>query len=184
MEMTPEELIGIEDVGPGIANGVIEYFANDVNRLNIQRLKDAGVTLEIADESQSVSNVLDGKSIVISGVFTRHSRDEYKHIIEVNGGKNVSSISKKTDYVLAGENMGPAKLEKATKLGITILDEDTFLSMISSAESTDNRDEDIDNTPNDGPSNDGDAPSNNDSSQDSPSNPEPPIIEGIQQTLF
>jgi DNA ligase (NAD+) len=184
MEMTPEELIGIEDVGPGIANGVIEYFANDVNRQNIQRLKDAGVTLEIADESQSVSNVLDGKSIVISGVFTRHSRDEYKHIIEVNGGKNVSSISKKTDYVLAGENMGPAKLEKATKLGITILDEDTFLSMISSAESTDNRDEDIDNTPNDGPSNDGDAPSNNDSSQDSPSNPEPPIIEGIQQTLF
>jgi DNA ligase (NAD+) len=87
----------------------------------------------VRDESQPTSDILAGKSIVISGVFAQHSRDEYKAIIEQNGGKNVGSISKKTDFVLAGENMGPAKLEKAQKLGIPILSEADFLTLLNPA---------------------------------------------------
>lgn len=132
MEMTEEELIAVEDVGPNIARSIIEYFADDRNRSIVERLRLAGVTLETdMSETAPVSDKLKGKSIVISGTFTHHSRDQYKALIEQNGGKNVGSISKKTDMVLAGENMGPAKLEKATALGIPIIDEDTFLSMIS-----------------------------------------------------
>ena len=86
--------------------------------------------LESAEADAAVSDKLAGKSIVISGVFAKHSRDEYKKMIEANGGKNVGSISKKTDYVLAGENMGPAKREKAEKLGIPLITEDDFLRMI------------------------------------------------------
>jgi DNA ligase (NAD+) len=130
MEMTKEELMGIEDVGPRIADSVIEYFSIPVNRRNIDKLRAAGVQLEMEESAAPVSDKLAGKSIVISGVFTRHSRDEYKALIEANGGKNVGSISKKTDLVLAGENMGPAKLEKAQKLGIPIINEDQFLAMI------------------------------------------------------
>lgn len=131
MHMSAEELTQIDDVGPRIAESIIEYFATQVNVDIVQRLKNAGLQMAIEEtEDGERSDKLAGKSIVISGTFTHHSRDEYKALIEKHGGKNVGSISKKTDYVLAGENMGPAKLEKATSLGITIIDEDTFLTMI------------------------------------------------------
>ena len=131
MEMSQPELEGIEDVGPRIAEAIIDYFSAPVNRENIERLRAAGVQLSMPDASLTqVSNVLDGKSVVVSGVFSKNSRDEYKAMIEANGGKNVGSISKNTGFVLAGENMGPAKLEKATKLGIPIISEDDFLRMI------------------------------------------------------
>lgn len=131
MAMTEDELMSIEDVGPNIARGIIEFFADERNRSIVERLRAAGLTLDapaIADVRSS--DILQGKSIVISGTFNRHSRDQYKALIEQHGGKNVGSISKKTDMVLAGENMGPAKLEKATALNIPIIDEDTFLGMI------------------------------------------------------
>lgn len=131
MAMTEDELMAIEDVGPNIARGIIEFFADERNRSIVERLRSAGVTLDapaVADVRSS--DILQGKSIVISGTFNRHSRDQYKALIEQHGGKNVGSISKKTDMVLAGENMGPAKLEKATALNIPIIDEDTFLGMI------------------------------------------------------
>lgn len=131
MEMSETELMGIEDVGPNIAASIIDYFADDRNREIIQRLKSAGVKMEIEEDSSiERTDRLGGKSIVISGTFTHHSRDQYKALIEQHGGKNVGSISKKTDMVFAGENMGPAKLEKATSLGIPIIDEDTFRRMI------------------------------------------------------
>ena len=129
--MSQIELMGIEDVGPRIADSIIAYFAVESNRQNIERLRAAGVQLSMAEESEEGrTDLLGGKSFVISGVFSRYSRDEYKKLIEMNGGKNVSSISKKTDYVLAGENMGPAKLEKARNLGVPIIDENRFLAMI------------------------------------------------------
>lgn len=129
--MTREELLAIEDVGPRIADAIIEYLSFEANQEIIERLRAAGVQMALAEEDMSDrTDLLQGKSIVISGVFTRHSREEYKELIEKNGGKNVGSISKKTDYVLAGDNMGPSKLEKATKLGIPIIDEETFLRMI------------------------------------------------------
>jgi DNA ligase (NAD+) len=131
MQMNKIELERIEDVGPRIAESIAEYFQVSVNRDNVERLRAAGLQMSIVeDESIPTSEALIGKSIVISGVFSKHSRDEYKLIIERNGGKNVGSISKKTDFVLAGENMGPAKLEKASNLGIPILTEDQFLAML------------------------------------------------------
>jgi DNA ligase (NAD+) len=131
MSMTTVELEGIEDVGPRIAESITEYFANESNREIIERLRRAGVQMEIPEEdASSKTDKLGGKSIVISGVFARHSRDEYRELIEKNGGKNVGSISKKTDFILAGDNMGPAKLEKAQKLNIPIINEDEFLAMI------------------------------------------------------
>lgn len=131
MAMTEDELMSIEDVGPNIARGIIEFFADERNRSIVERLRAAGVTLDAPDVADvRSSDILQGKSIVISGTFNRHSRDQYKALIEQHGGKNVGSISKKTDMVLAGENMGPAKLEKATALNIPIIDEDTFLGMI------------------------------------------------------
>lgn len=132
MAMKAEDLASINEVGPIIADSIIEYFADELNQEIIRRLKDAGVQFESkVSQSSNLSNKLDGKKIVISGVFTKHSRDEYKMLIEHNGGKNVGSISKNTDFVLAGENMGPAKLEKANALGIKIINEDEFLAMIS-----------------------------------------------------
>lgn len=132
MAMKAEDLASINEVGPIIADSIIEYFADELNQEIIRRLKDAGVQFESkVSQSSNLSNKLDGKKIVISGVFAKHSRDEYKMLIEHNGGKNVGSISKNTDFVLAGENMGPAKLEKANALGITIINEDEFLAMIS-----------------------------------------------------
>ena len=132
MAMTPEQLESIEDVGKKIAVSIADYFASPEKREMIERLRRAGVTLAIDEDedAEGKTDLLAGKTFVISGVFALHSRDEYKALIERNGGKNVGSISKKTDYVLAGENMGPAKLEKATALGIPIIDEDTFLAMI------------------------------------------------------
>ena len=131
MSWSAERLESIEDVGPRIARSIIEYFEAPVNRENIERLRAAGVQLAMPEGyAEAAGDELAGKTFVISGVFSRHSRDEYKELIERNGGKNSGSISKKTDYVLAGENMGPAKLEKATKLGVPVIDEDTFLQMI------------------------------------------------------
>lgn len=131
MAMTADELTQIEDVGARIAESIIEYFAVEENRQIVERLSVAGLQFAIAEDvTEGRSDKLQGKSIVISGTFTHHSRDEYKALIEKHGGKNVGSISKKTDYVLAGENMGPAKLEKANTLGIKIINEDQFLEMI------------------------------------------------------
>ena len=131
MSMTAEELTEIEDVGVRIAESIIEYFSVEENRQIVERLRGAGLQFAIAEDvTEGRSDKLQGKSIVISGTFTHHSRDEYKALIENHGGKNVGSISKKTDYVLAGENMGPSKLEKANSLGIEIINEDQFLEMI------------------------------------------------------
>lgn len=131
MEMTEEQLTAIDDIGPAIARSIREYFDSPVNRNIIARLREAGVQMEVSGtRAAETTNRLNGASIVISGTFVHHSRDQYKELIELNGGKNVGSISKKTDYVLAGANMGPAKLEKASKLGIPIIDEDQFLAMI------------------------------------------------------
>ena len=131
MAMTVEELTAIEDIGPRIAESIVEYLAAPLNQEIIARLTEAGVQMSMPEEAEeNRSDKLSGKTIVISGVFTYHSRDEYKDMIERNGGKNSGSISKKTDFVLAGANMGPAKLEKASKLGVPVIDEDTFLKML------------------------------------------------------
>lgn len=131
-EASLDELIHVDGVGERIAASVINYLRDSENQLIIKRLEEAGLQFTLGiDELQGRTTKLDGISIVISGVFNLHSRDEYKKMIAKHGGKSVGSISKKTSYVLAGENMGPAKLEKATKLGVNIIDEETFLSMIS-----------------------------------------------------
>ena len=127
-----EQLTSIEDVGEQIAKNVIAYF-NDLGNLEIiNRLRNAGVQMESTEEEQTPqSNLLEGKSIVVSGVFAKHSRDEYKAMIEAHGGKNVGSVSKKTSFILAGENMGPEKRKKAESLGVEILTEEEFLKLIN-----------------------------------------------------
>jgi DNA ligase (NAD+) len=128
---TKEQLMAVDEIGEKIAQSVLTFFALPANRELIGRLKEAGVQLEKAEEDEGErSDKLAGLSIVISGVFSKHSREEYKDMIEKHGGKNVGSISAKTSFVLAGENMGPAKLEKAQKLGIKIINEDDFLQML------------------------------------------------------
>ena len=117
-------------MGEIIAQSVKEYFSKQDNLDLLERLREAGLQMELP-EIQLSSTLLEGMSIVISGTFTHHSREEYKAIIEANGGKNVSSISKKTTFILAGENMGPSKLEKAQKLGVEIVDEETFLARLN-----------------------------------------------------
>ena len=127
-----EKLINIDEIGEKIAQSILAYFANPLNRELVERLKSTGLQLYRREEDLSgYTDKLAGQSIVISGVFAHHSRDEYKELIEKNGGKNVGSISAKTSFILAGENMGPAKLEKAHKLGIRIMSEDEFLALIS-----------------------------------------------------
>ena len=128
---TLEQLTSIDDVGEQIAKNVIAYF-NDMGNLEIiSRMREAGVQMESHEaESSQESDKLQGKSIVVSGVFTQHSRDEYKTMIEANGGKNVGSVSKKTSFILAGENMGPEKRKKAESLGVEILTEEQFLELI------------------------------------------------------
>ncbi|MBS5876144.1 MAG: NAD-dependent DNA ligase LigA [Prevotella sp.] len=126
-----QDLLEVEGVGEVIAKSVMTYFRNPVTMQIVERLRGYGLQMALSEEQMSsATDKLAGKSIVISGVFAHHSRDEYKQIIEQNGGKNVGSISGKTSFILAGENMGPAKLQKAEKLGIQIVDEETFLKMI------------------------------------------------------
>ncbi len=127
-----EDLLEVEGIGAVIANSIVSFLSNSNNAALIDRLAEAGVKMELP-ETVKASDKLAGKSIVISGTFARHSREEYKSIIEQHGGKNVSSISKKTSFVFAGDNMGPSKLEKANKLGIPIVNEEEFLSMIGEA---------------------------------------------------
>lgn len=125
-------LTQVDEIGERIAQSVVDFFANEENRSLIERLKAVGLQFELQKNDNAVpeSDILQGKSFVISGVFSLHTRDEYKVMIEQNGGKNVSSVSAKTNYILAGENMGPAKLEKAAKLGIAIINENQFLDML------------------------------------------------------
>lgn len=132
---TLEELMSVDGVGQVIAESVIKYFANPINASIVDRLATYGVQMQLSAEQLSDrSDKLAGKSIVISGVFALHSRDEYKSMIENNGGKNVGSISKKTSFILAGDNMGPSKLEKAQSLGIPLVSEQEFLAMIKQEE--------------------------------------------------
>lgn len=131
MHMSVEELQAIPDVGPIVAQCIYDFMHDPVNIDNIGRLEAAGLQMQLSEDKMvPAGNALEGKTIVISGTFAHHSREEYKEMIESHGGKNVGSISKKTSFVLAGENMGPAKLEKSTKLGIPIVSEDEFLAML------------------------------------------------------
>lgn len=126
-----QQLMEVEGVGEVIAKSVIAYFHNPVNQDIVERLRSYGLQMQLSEEQiNGASNKLAGKSIVISGVFAKHSRDEYKALIEQHGGKNVGSISGKTSFILAGDNMGPSKLQKAEKLGIPLVNEDDFLDMI------------------------------------------------------
>ncbi len=132
---TMQQLMEVDGVGEVIAKSVIAYFANPVNQEIVARLRAYGLQMQLTEEQVSgATDLLAGKSIVISGVFVKHSRDEYKALIEQNGGKNVGSISGKTSFILAGDNMGPSKLQKAEKLGIPLVSEDMFLQMIGGDE--------------------------------------------------
>lgn len=136
MSASAAELAATKDIGPRIAESIVDYFGNPINRSIVERLRAAGLQMRQSEEAnEGRTDLLQGKSFVISGVFALHSRDEYKAMIELNGGKNVGSISKKTDYVLAGDNMGPAKREKAASLGIPIIDEQQFLAMLQPSDS-------------------------------------------------
>jgi DNA ligase (NAD+) len=129
---TAEQLCAIEDVGPQIAENIVKYFEDIRNLEILERLRQAGLQMEGESlQPSAISHQLDGMSIVISGTFAQHSRDEYKAMIEAHGGKNVGSVSKKTSFILAGENMGPEKLKKAESLGIQLMTEDEFLEMIN-----------------------------------------------------
>lgn len=129
---TLDELTHVDEIGERIAQSVIQWFSDEDNHHLIKRLKEAGLQFQLSEEALSNrTDKLAGKSIVISGVFTHHSRDEYKALIEQHGGKNVGSISGKTSFILAGENMGPSKFEKANKLGVAIINEEDFLKMIN-----------------------------------------------------
>ncbi|MDE6534246.1 MAG: NAD-dependent DNA ligase LigA [Muribaculaceae bacterium] len=138
LSMTEDQLTAIPDIGPIIAKCIFEYLRNPVNVDNISRLTIAGVKMSLSEEKlASKGDILAGKTIVISGTFTSHSRDEYKDIIEREGGKNAGSISKKTSFVLAGENMGPSKREKCEKLGIPMISETEFLNMVGRSDDSD-----------------------------------------------
>lgn len=131
MAASPEQLVEVEGVGTVIAESVVRFFHDEVNLNIIERLRQHGLQMSLsADQQQPATDKLAGKNIVISGVFEQHSRDEYKEMIERNGGKNVSSISNKTSFILAGANMGPSKMQKAQQLGIDMIDESAFLKML------------------------------------------------------
>ena len=130
MWATAEQLCAIEDVGPQIAENIVKYFEDIRNLEILDRLRKAGLQFEGEAEPEPTSDKLAGMSIVISGTFVHHSRDEYKAMIEANGGKNVGSVSKKTSFILAGDNMGPEKRKKAEDLGIKMISEDEFLEML------------------------------------------------------
>jgi DNA ligase (NAD+) len=126
-----EQLTEIDEIGERIAKSVVDWFSKDEHKQLIQKLKENGLQFQISEEKiAGRTEKLNGLSIIISGTFEKYSRDELKHMIEQNGGKNVGSISKKTNFLLAGENMGPSKLEKANKLGVPIISENDFLKMI------------------------------------------------------
>lgn len=131
MAASLDELMAVDEIGERIAASVREFFSKDSNVELVSRLRSAGLKF-VAEEEEVLdrTEILKGKSIVISGVFTHHSRDEYKAMIEKNGGKNAGSVSKSTSFILAGENMGPSKLEKAEKLGVPLVNEDEFLAML------------------------------------------------------
>lgn len=131
MDAGLEELQEVEGIGEVMAKSIIGFFHNEQNRQIVERLRSYGLQFELSTTDAPLSTKLEGQSIVISGVFAHHSRDEYKQMIEQHGGKNVGSISNKTSFILAGENMGPSKLEKAHKLGIRIVSEDEFLTMLA-----------------------------------------------------
>ena len=132
MYASMEDLIEVEGIGEVMAGSIISFFKNEKNRRIVERLRGYGLNMSLSEEQlQGTSDKLAGQSIVISGVFEHHSRDEYKALIEQNGGKNVGSISGKTSFILAGENMGPSMLQKAEKLGVRIVNEEEFLGMIS-----------------------------------------------------
>jgi DNA ligase (NAD+) len=133
MSASLQELQEVEGIGEIMAKSIITYFHDSENLAIIERLRHYGLQMALSEnQTAMVTDKLAGKSIVISGVFAHHSRDEYKLIIEQNGGKNVGSISGKTSFVLAGDNMGPSKLEKAQKLGVQIMSEDEFLALLES----------------------------------------------------
>jgi DNA ligase (NAD+) len=126
-----EELHNVSDIGEVVAKSIQEFFHDEHNKKTIERLREKGLKFELdASEMALFSTVLEGKSFVVSGVFAKHSRDEIVKLIEKNGGKHVGSISSKTSYIIAGENMGPAKAEKAKKLNIPLIMEDEFIQMI------------------------------------------------------
>lgn len=134
MNASVSELCQVDGIGDVMAASIIGYFREEGNRDIVERLRNYGLQFQLSEEEmQNRGTSLQGKSIVISGVFQHHSRDEYKKMIEANGGKNVGSISKNTSFILAGDNMGPAKLEKAQKLGVQIMNEDEFLSIIGNS---------------------------------------------------
>ena len=129
------DLMQVEGVGEVIARSVIAYFHNPVNMDIVERLRNYGIQMQLGEEQMSpADNRLSGQAVVISGVFSHHSRDEYKAMIERYGGRNVGSISSKTSFILAGDNMGPSKLQKAEKLGVRIVSEEEFLKEISDSE--------------------------------------------------
>lgn len=131
-----DELTAVDEIGERIAGAVRAFFAKEENLLLVEKLREAGLKFMVEEENGvEKSDILKGQSIVISGVFTHHSRDEYKEMIERNGGKNVGSVSKSTSFILMGENMGPAKLEKAQKMGVRLVTEDEFLQMLSAVKS-------------------------------------------------
>lgn len=132
-EATQESLVSVEDVGEQIADSIRSYFADARNEAIVERLREAGVQMAAEETDGPVSDLLAGQSIVISGTFSRHSRDEYKALIEAHGGKNVGSVSKKTSFILAGENMGPEKLKKAESLGVPLRTEAEFLALLGEA---------------------------------------------------
>ena len=133
MGASREELVEAEEVGPKVADGIVEYFADEANRTMVERLRQAG--LKFAAETAVLrSDALAGKSFVISGKFSGHSRDELKELIEQHGGRNLAAVSGNVDYIVAGENMGPAKLRKAEKLGIPLLSEEEFIAMLKDDE--------------------------------------------------
>ena len=126
-----DELIIVDEIGEKIAQSIIDYFKDDKNILLLENLKRAGVAFQMKDEQGGgVSGILEGKSIVISGVFEKYSRDELKELIENNGGRNAGSVTAKTDYLLAGDKTGPAKMEKARKFDTKIISEDEFLELV------------------------------------------------------
>ena len=137
-QATLDELISVDEIGERIAQSVVLYFKDPLNIETVNRLKMAGLQMKLSEEKlQSHGSSLSGFSIVISGTFSQHSRDEYKTMIERNGGKNVGSVSSKTSFILAGENMGPEKLKKAESLGVRLVDEISFLDMIKSVSQSD-----------------------------------------------